>query len=132
MVTLQTWAHEHWKECQPEWYRALITKRRLEAAVQDAVEKMFRELMEPCGASNEISAPMTVDRWRRMKLERKERRTKLEARRAIQHDKPMICIIIGSLPLVEPVGPSAGDLHILKKGAVILAMVILEFVAFAI
>jgi hypothetical protein len=118
MVALQnrvSGTREHWWEYQPRWYRALIKSRRLKKALQDAAERMYRELTEQEAASICESAPMTVDRWRRMKLEKKMRHADAEVRRALQleHDKPMVNLFAYA-PLAETVGLSAGDVRILK------------------
>lgn len=65
MAALPNWiekAREHWEGFQPLWYRALIKSRRREKVLHEAAEKMYRELMEPEGAWNSESAPMTVER----------------------------------------------------------------------
>jgi len=49
MVNLQNWvkqAREHWKEFQPKRYSALVKSGKLEAALQDAAERTYRELTE--------------------------------------------------------------------------------------
>jgi hypothetical protein len=124
-------AREHWREYQPQWYRALVKSRKLQKALQDAAERMYQELTEREGASNCESAPMTVDRWRRMKLEREMRQAGPEVRRAMEHgrDKPKINLFAYA-PLVEPAGLGAGDIRILKMAGVILAMVVLGSVVF--
>jgi hypothetical protein len=118
MVTLQNWVsgtREHWWEYRPRWYRALIKSRRLKKALQDAAERMYRELTEQEAASICESAPMTVDRWRRMKLEKKMRHADVEVRRALQPelDKPMVNLFAYE-PLAETGGLSARDVRILK------------------
>ncbi len=48
-VNLQNWvrqAREHWKEFQPKRYSALVRSGTLEAALQDAAERTYRELRE--------------------------------------------------------------------------------------
>jgi hypothetical protein len=115
MVALQnrvSGTREHWWEYQPRWYRALIKSRRLKKALQDAAERMYRELTEQEAASICESAPMTVDRWRRMKLEKKMRHADAEVRRALQleHDKPMVNLFAYA-PLAETVALSAAHLE---------------------
>jgi hypothetical protein len=116
---------------RPGWYKALIKSRQLEKALQDAAERMYRELTEQESASNGEGVPMTVDRWRKMKLEKKMRQADLEDRREMQRecDKPKVNVF-GYAPLVEPAGLSAGDIRILKVGGAIFAVVILGIVAF--
>jgi hypothetical protein len=49
MVNLQNWvnqAREHWKEFQPKRYSALVKSGMLEAALQDAAERTYREVTE--------------------------------------------------------------------------------------
>ena len=48
-MNLQNWvnqAREHWKEFQPKRYSALVKSRKLQAALQDAAERTYRELTE--------------------------------------------------------------------------------------
>jgi hypothetical protein len=49
IVNLQNWvnqARKHWKEFQPNRYNALVKSGKLEAALQDAVERTYREVTE--------------------------------------------------------------------------------------
>jgi hypothetical protein len=133
MIALQNWVHEareHWKEFQPQRYRALIESRQREVAVRAAAERMFRELMEPKRPSGG-GRPMTLERWRAMKLERKMRQANSELRDAIQraHDAPRVNIL-SAAPLVEQVRLSAGEMRVLIIGGAIFAMLILAIVAF--
>ena len=122
---------EHWKDFQPGWYQALIRSRKLQRTLQGAAERMYRELTEPKGSANEVSGPMTVDRWRRMKLEKELEQANSEIRRAaqLQHDKPKVNIF-GYTPLVDPAGLSAGEMRIPKMAGAILVMVTLGLVVF--
>jgi len=48
-VNLQNWvrqAREHWEEFQPTRYRELVKSGELEAALQDAAERTYREVTE--------------------------------------------------------------------------------------
>jgi hypothetical protein len=60
-----------------------------------------------------------------VKLERKERRFNPEARRGMrcEDDRPRINIF-GGVSLVERAGLSAGEMRILKMGAVISAVIL--------
>jgi hypothetical protein len=48
-MLLQNWvnqAREHWKEFQPKRYTELVKSGKLEAALQDAAERTYREVTD--------------------------------------------------------------------------------------
>jgi hypothetical protein len=106
-----------------------MKSRHLEIALQDAAEKMYRELTEVNGASSG-SGPMTVDRWRRMKLERKMRQANSEFRNAMrsEYDAPRVNIF--DAPLVDRVPLTTREVCVLITGGAILAMGIGAFLVF--
>jgi len=49
IVNLQNWvnqAREHWKEFQPKRYSALVRSGKLQATLQDAAERTYREVTD--------------------------------------------------------------------------------------
>ncbi len=67
-MNLQNWvnqAREHWKEFQPKRYAALKRAGKLEAALQDAAERTYRETkdLEDCGVTTQDAWEMVRERY---------------------------------------------------------------------
>lgn len=118
MATLKALVNEarkHRQVYQPRWYRSLINSRRRKAAVRDAADAVYRYLTQEKGSANEVSGPMTVDRWRRMKFEKKVQEESAELRRATPLGRDKVNTF-SNVPLIEPAGGSAGEMRAFENG----------------